>query len=129
MLNFVSITTLTQNLLYICGSVCLLNCGTSISVFMCRSWEKFDFIFKLLLFLNPEAVVQRCSVKKVFLKISQNEQENTYPRVSFLIKLRARGLSKKNLREDISWTSCLRLIYLFCPEDKVFFVDFDFFFQ
>ena len=32
---------------------------------------------------------QRCSIKKVFLKISQNLQENTCARVSFLIKLQA----------------------------------------
>ena len=32
-----------------------------------------------------EVVAQRCSVKKVFLKISQNSQENTCARVSFLI--------------------------------------------
>ena len=31
-----------------------------------------------------EAIVQRCSVKKVFLKIPQNSQENTSARVSFL---------------------------------------------
>ena len=30
-----------------------------------------------------EEVVQRCSVKKVFLEISQNSQENTFARVSF----------------------------------------------
>ena len=36
-----------------------------------------------------EAVVQRCSVKKVFLEISQNSQENTCTMVSFLIKLQA----------------------------------------
>ena len=35
----------------------------------------------------PEAVDQRCSVKKVSLRISQNSQENTCVRVSFLIKL------------------------------------------
>ena len=35
-----------------------------------------------------EAVVQRCSVKKAFLKISQNSQENTCVRVSFLILLK-----------------------------------------
>ena len=34
-----------------------------------------------------EAVVRRCSVEKVFLEISQNSQENTCARVSFLIKL------------------------------------------
>ena len=40
--------------------------------------------------LNPsEAVVQRCSVEKVFLEISQNSQENTYATVFFLIKLQA----------------------------------------
>ena len=33
-----------------------------------------------------EAVVQRCSVKKVFLKVLQNSKENTCARVSFLIK-------------------------------------------
>ena len=31
---------------------------------------------------NKEAVVKRCSVKKVFLEISQNSQENTCARVS-----------------------------------------------
>ena len=36
-----------------------------------------------------EAVVQRCSVKKRFLEISQNSQESTCARVSFLIKLQA----------------------------------------
>ena len=34
-----------------------------------------------------KAVAQRCSMKKVFLEISQNSQENTCARVSFLIKL------------------------------------------
>ena len=35
----------------------------------------------------PEAVVQRCSVKKVFLEISQNSQENAYARDSFSVFL------------------------------------------
>ena len=39
-----------------------------------------------------EAVVQRSSVKKLFLEISQNPQEYTYARASFLIKLQAIGL-------------------------------------
>ena len=43
--------------------------------------------------LSPEAVVQRCSVKKVFLKISQNSQENTCAKVSLLIKLQAQLFS------------------------------------
>ena len=32
---------------------------------------------------TPEVVVRRCSVKKVFLEILQNSQENTCARVSF----------------------------------------------
>ena len=39
-----------------------------------------------------EAVAQTCSVKKVFLEISENSQENTCARVSILIKLQASGL-------------------------------------
>ena len=32
---------------------------------------------------RPEAVVRRCSVKNVFLEISQNSQGNTSARVSY----------------------------------------------
>ena len=42
--------------------------------------------------LNVEA---GCSVKKVFLEISQNPQENTWGRVSFLIKLQTSFFIKK----------------------------------
>ena len=38
-----------------------------------------------------EAVIRKCSVKKVFLKISQNSQESTYTRFSFIIKLQAQA--------------------------------------
>ena len=38
---------------------------------------------------SSEAVARRCSVKKVFLEMSQSLQENTCARVSFLIKLQA----------------------------------------
>ena len=45
-----------------------------------------------------EAFAQRCSVKKLFLEISQNSQENTCARASFLIKLQAPAtLLKKRL--------------------------------
>ena len=45
-----------------------------------------------------EAVAQRCSVKKMFLKISNNSQENTCARVSFITKLhRYATLLKKRL--------------------------------
>ena len=36
---------------------------------------------------NTDAVARRCSVKKVFLEISQNSQENICTRVSVLIKV------------------------------------------
>ena len=36
---------------------------------------------------KKEAIAQRCSVNKLLLEISQNSQENTCARVSFLIKL------------------------------------------
>ena len=41
---------------------------------------------------SSKAVVQRCYTKNMFLKISQNSQENTRARVSFLTKLLAWGL-------------------------------------
>ena len=47
------------------------------------------FLNKLGFFSNlnvSEAVAQRCSVKRVFLKISQNSQENTCARVSLFKK-------------------------------------------
>ena len=52
---------------------------------------------------NTEAAARRCSVEKVFLKISQNSPENTCARVSFLIKLQARPVTllKKRL-----WYRC-----------------------
>ena len=36
-----------------------------------------------VIFPHSEAVAQRCSVRKVFLEISQNSQKNTCARVSF----------------------------------------------
>ena len=41
---------------------------------------------------KKEAVVWKCSIKKLFLKTSQNSKGNTCARVSFLIKLQASGL-------------------------------------
>ena len=52
------------------------------------SW--YRYIILLLEF--TEEVARRCLVKKMFLEISQNSQENTCARVSFLIKLQAWGL-------------------------------------
>ena len=55
------------------------------------------------LLICSEAVVQRCSVKKIFLKISQNSPENTFARVSFLIKLQAAPVTLLKKRH---WRRC-----------------------
>ena len=47
------------------------------------------------MFPSAEALAQRCSLKKAFLEISQNLQENTCARVSFLIKLQASAILLK----------------------------------
>ena len=54
---------------------------------------------KQVLQQTSEAAVQKCFVKQVFLEISQNSQENTCARVSFLIKFST--LFKKRL-----WHRC-----------------------
>ena len=49
--------------------------------------NKFSILIgKEVYFGETEAVVQRCSVKKVLLETSQNSQENICARASFLIK-------------------------------------------
>ena len=56
-------------------------------------WQETTFL--IAVFHNTkisEAVTQGCSVKKLFLEMSQNSQENTCARVSLLMKLKASGL-------------------------------------
>ena len=60
-----------------------------------RSWELTIFTE------SSEAVARRCSVKEVLLEISQNSQENSCTKVSFLIKLQASTLLKIRL-----WHRC-----------------------
>ena len=43
-------------------------------------------------YFNPEAAMRGVIFKKVILEISQNSQENTCARVSFLIKLQGSGV-------------------------------------
>ena len=49
--------------------------------------KHYGTLVSAIIDINSEAVVQSCSVKKIFLEISQNSQENICARVSFLIKL------------------------------------------
>ena len=53
------------------GQVNFKNLAAYVATFLNNAWP------------FSETVVQRCSVKKVLLKISQNSQENTCARVSF----------------------------------------------
>ena len=46
-----------------------------------------EFIKKLGFEAGAKAVAQTCSVKKVFLEISQNSQDNSGARVSFFLQL------------------------------------------
>ena len=60
-------------------------------------------------YLLPETVAQRCSVKKVFLEISQNSQKNTCVRVSFLVKFKPEACSfieKETLAQVFSCEFC-----------------------
>ena len=61
-----------------------------------------------------EAVAQACSVKKMFLEILQNSQENTCTRVSILIKLQASGLCHSKF-----FTAC---VYIFDWLSVLFYV-------
>ena len=60
--------------------------------FHCMCLVYFDLCYILELCTKAsfsEVVARRCSVKMVFLEISQNSHENTCTKVSFLIKLQA----------------------------------------
>ena len=52
--------------------------------------------------MTIEVVAQTCSVKKVYLEISQNSQENICARVSFLIKLACNFIKKETLAQVFS---------------------------
>ena len=86
----------------------------------------FHFLKKLKLF--TEAVSQRSSVKKAFLEIRQNSQENTCARVSLLkMRLWRRCFPvnfKKFLRTSFL-TEHLRWLLLYLPEQNhvIKFVD------
>ena len=62
---------------------------TKVLTYTCKNIKKIMMKIALLLIITiiKEAVTRRCSVKKMFLEISQNSQKNTCARVSFLIKL------------------------------------------
>ena len=76
----------------------------------CKTHEKMPvlepFFFSSLIqfFKKAEAVVQMCTVRNVFLKISRKSHENNCARVSFLIKFA--GLRPKTLLKKRPWHRC-----------------------
>ena len=90
-----------------------------------RSWRwskvvetRLTHLAKIQLYVNTRSSLTRCSVKRVFLEISQNSQENAGARVSFLIKffsLRPATLLKKRLwhrRFPMNIVKFLRTLFL-----------------
>ena len=65
---------------------------------------------RLIKLLSTEAVVRRCSEKKLFLAISRNSHKNTCARVSFLIKLpnTCNFIKKDTLAQVFSCKFCER---------------------
>ena len=72
----------------------------------------------LIIVISIRSSHQRCSVKKEFLEISQNSQENTCARVSFLIKLQScnwlllQDVSRNNTN---TWRRIIYVIIAFFP--------------
>ena len=74
-------------------NVCQLLMLCKLQTFVANSMGGYSSIERIrrLIQILAQAVARRCSVKKVFLEISQNLQENTCARDSFLIKLQTSG--------------------------------------
>ena len=75
-------------------------------------------------FINIEAVVQRCSLKKVFLENWQNSKENTCASVSFLIKLQTwacKFVKKETLAQVTLALLLLILNFLYVPSISLTF--------
>ena len=81
-----------------------------IDLFIAKRYEKMAcFSNGNELEVYAEAVVQRCSVKKVFSEISKNSHENTCARDSFLITLQAQAcnfIKKEFLAQVFSCEFC-----------------------
>ena len=77
-----------------------------IKAFM-KTKENEENIYKMM--NVSKAVAKMCSVKKVFLEISANSQENTFARVPFLIKLQALAcnfIKRETLAQVLSCEFC-----------------------
>ena len=79
-------------------------CFFQISSFL---WKSSVSWFHVSSFKNSEIVVRRCSVKNMFLEISQNSQKKTCGGLYFSIKLQA------NCLIWVLWRAILKTIVLF----------------
>ena len=76
---------------------------------LCGFWKFLKALVNIILFprefcgIFTEAVAWRCSVEKVFLEISQDSQENTCARVSFLVKFHALGAFRTYSEPSTAW--------------------------
>ena len=73
-----------------------------------KSWLNNSLDINTL--ISSEAIAQKCSAKKVLLKISQNSQESTCDSVPFLINLQASGQQLYLKRDSHTRVFCL----IFC---------------
>ena len=76
-------------------------CNLCIILITGRSTTVNMMLILSLLLLITEAAVKRCSVKKVFLEVSQNSLENTFATVCFLIKSQATSGGCLYLYKDV----------------------------
>ena len=76
-------------------------------------WLSYDLLPYHMIAIYPIVYIQlwlsrsshrKCSIKNVFLEISQNSQENTCARISFLIKFQASG---RNFQEHLLYRTLL----------------------
>ena len=64
----------------------ILSSGSIQTWMLLARWQRFVIVSTSDSSCLTEAVIRRCSVKKVFLKISQNSQENTCATVPFFFQ-------------------------------------------
>ena len=76
--------------------------------------------WKINIMVSSEAAVQRCSVKKAFLEISQNSEENTCAKVSFLIKLQALAFRPATWLKKRLWDRCFPVNFTKCLRTPLF---------
>ena len=80
--------------------------------------QSIDFLRKSVdwFLYDTEALGRKCSVKAVFLEISQNSRENNCAKVSFLIKLQALAC---NLFKKRLWRRCFLVNYAKFPKRSI----------